>query len=133
MDTKGSESVEIEASPERVYNLLIDLTQVGRTSPGFTNAEWLDGATAPHAGATFRVKGRDGAPVDCRVLRAMPGEEWAFKENATGDAPTTWRYGLKRTDGGCVVKLTWDAPEGAGTVADAAKGSLTSLKQLAET
>jgi hypothetical protein len=132
METKGSDSVEIKASPERVYNLLIDLSRIGETSPGFTSAEWLDGATAPHASAKFRVQTTGGASEDCRVLRAMPGDEWAFKEDVASDTPTTWRYAFKRTPDGCMVKLSWDAPAGADQVAGAATSSLANLKQLAE-
>jgi hypothetical protein len=113
METKGSDSIEIAASPERVYNLLIDLSRVGEISPECAEASWLDGATAPHAGARFTGTNRGALgewTTECRVLRAMPGEEWAFKSNIASDTPTTWRYTFKRRDDGCTVKVTWDAP-----------------------
>ena len=113
METKGSDSIEIAATPERVYNLLIDLARVGEISPECAEASWLDGVTAPHAGAHFT--GTNRSPMgewttECRVLRAMPGVEWAFKSNIASDTPTTWRYAFKPTGSGCTVKVTWDAP-----------------------
>jgi hypothetical protein len=113
METKGSATIDIAASPEDVYNLLIDLGRIGEISPECQSAEWLDGATAPHAGARFVGRNATGGfewQTECRVLRAMPGEEWAFKSNIAGDNPTTWRYKLRRTDGGSQVTVTFDAP-----------------------
>ena len=84
----------------------------------------------------------DGVPY--LVLRAMPGVEWAFKSNISSETPTTWRYTFKRTDGGCAVKVTWDAPLLAvPAVADQmperdvelkqnVSTSLSNLKRLAE-
>ncbi|HEX7097157.1 MAG TPA: SRPBCC family protein, partial [Acidimicrobiales bacterium] len=104
MASKGSESITIGASPERVYNLLIDLANLDGISPEFQRAEWLEGLTGPHAGATFRAYPRDGGDgVPCRVLRAMPGEEFAFKTNTTSGSPATWRYELERDGDGCTV------------------------------
>jgi hypothetical protein len=113
METKGSDSIAIAASPERVYNLLIDLSRVGEISPECAAASWLDGVEAPHAGAHFTGTNRNEHAewtTECRVLRAMPGEEWAFKSNIASATPTTWRYTFKPADGGCTVKVTWDAP-----------------------
>jgi hypothetical protein len=113
METKGSDSIAINATPERVYNLLIDLARIGEISPECAEASWLDGVQAPHAGAHFT--GTNRAPhgewtTECRVLRAMPGVEWAFKSNVASETPTTWRYAFKPADDGCTVKVTWDAP-----------------------
>ena len=113
METKGSDSIDIAASPERVYNLLIDLTRIGEISPECAEAAWLDGVQAPHAGRALHGYEPGGAlRVDhrCCVLRAMPGVEWAFKSNVASYTPITWRYGFKPTDAGCTVKVTWDAP-----------------------
>jgi hypothetical protein len=147
METKGADSIEIGASPEQVYNLLIDLGRVGDISPECREAEWLDGVTAPHAGARFEGRNKNGDlewSTECRVLRAMPGEEWAFKANVASDTPTTWRYRLKRNGDGCSVTLAWDAPllakpgiedvmpgRDAQLAANAAT-SLANLKRLAE-
>src|SRR5690554_1692635 len=126
MDSKGSQSISINSSPERVYNLLIDLGNLGEISPEFTRAEWLDGLTGPHAGARFVSYPSDGGPgVECRVLRAMPGDEWAIKTHLASDAPATWRYELAHDGDACALTLRWDAPgRDADEVAKAAAASL---------
>jgi Polyketide cyclase / dehydrase and lipid transport len=128
VQTKSSETITIGSSPDRVYNLLIDLGRVGETGPLFASAEWLGGATGPHAGAHFVGRGADGTDNECRVLRAMPGEEWAFKTDITSESPATWRYELERTDDGCEVTVKWDSATPTNDVTD----SLSSLKRLAE-
>jgi hypothetical protein len=82
--------------------------------------------------------------TECRVLRAMPGVEWAFKSNIASDTPTTWRYTFTRAETGCTVKVTWDAPmlavagiaeKGAGRDEELRQNvatSLANLKRLAE-
>jgi len=128
METKGSESIDIKASPERAYNLLIDLSRAGDVGPLFASAEWLEGATGPHAGAHFMGHDAAGNDIECRVLRAMPGDEWAFKSDLASDAPSTWRYEFDRTDDGCTVTVKWDGAMAAGDVG----ASLAQLKRLAE-
>lgn len=134
MDSKGSQSITINTSPERVYNLLIDLGNLREISPEFTRAEWLDGLTGPHAGARFMGYGADGAPgVECRVLRAMPGDEWAIKTDLGSESPATWRYELTHDGDACGLTLRWDAPgRDPDAVAKAVAASLQALKQRAE-
>jgi hypothetical protein len=147
METKGSDSIDISASPESVYNLLIDLARIGEISPECGESSWMDGVTGPHAGAHFTGTNRNFRgewTTECRVLRAMPGVEWAFKSNIASDTPTTWRYTFKPTDRGCAVKVTWDAPMLALPGIDEqmpgrddelkqnVSTSLTNLKRLAE-
>jgi hypothetical protein len=127
VQTKSSETITIGASPERVYNLLIDLARVGETGPLFTSADWLEGATGPHAGAHFMGHGAAG-DNECRVLRAMPGEEWAFKTDISSGSPATWRYEFDRTEDGCTVTVKWDGTTAASAVVE----SLGTLKRLAE-
>jgi hypothetical protein len=147
METKGSASIEIRASPDRVYNLLIDFDRIGEISPECYRAEWLEGLTGPHAGGKFRGYNRSGKAewqTECRVLRAMPGVEWAFKANAPSPTPTTWRYTFARTEEGCIVTESFDAPVLATTETQEALGgrdaqlrtnistTLANLKKLAE-
>ena len=128
MEATGTESIGINATAERAYNLLIDLSRMGEVSPTFASDEWLDGATAPHAGAHFMAHPTDGSDVECRVLRAMPGEEWAFKANLAAETPETWRYTFDHAGEGSVVTVKWDGPTPPGDVAK----SLTELKRIAE-
>ena len=43
-------TVHIDAPPEAVWDLVSDVTKIGRYSPETFEAEWLDGATGPAVG-----------------------------------------------------------------------------------
>lgn len=47
-------TVWMDATPEQVWDLVSDVTKVGRYSPETFDAEWLDGATGPAVGVRFR-------------------------------------------------------------------------------
>jgi uncharacterized protein YndB with AHSA1/START domain len=88
------------ASPQRVWELVSDVTQIGQYSPETFEAVWIDGATGPAPGAKFRghVKRNGRGPVywtTCTVVECEPGREFAFGVG-NGDRPlNVWRYRLK--------------------------------------
>ena len=47
-------TVHMNASPDQVWALVSDVTQIGRYSPETFEGEWLDGASGPAVGARFR-------------------------------------------------------------------------------
>ena len=87
------------APPEPIWELVSDVTKIGRYSPETFEAEWLDGATGPAVGARFRghVKRNGRGPTywtKCTVLASEPGREFAFGVGP-GDKPlSVWRYEL---------------------------------------
>ena len=90
-----SVSADIAASPERVYELVSDITRMGEWSPECVRCTWTKGATGPVAGARFKAanKGRRGpawfnTPV---VTIAEPGREFAFNRSGPGIGSYTWR------------------------------------------
>jgi hypothetical protein len=91
-------TVHMNATPDAVYDLVSDVTRIGRYSPETFEAEWLDGATGPAVGARFRghVKRNQKGPTywtTCTVTAADPGREFAFAVGPTLDkALNTWRY-----------------------------------------
>lgn len=104
----GSATVTMNASADKVWELIADISNIGRYSPETFEAEWLDGATGPALGARFRghVKRNGIGPVywtTCRVTACDPGREFGFAVLA-GDRPiNTWLYRLQPTDGGVAV------------------------------
>jgi uncharacterized protein YndB with AHSA1/START domain len=96
----GSVTVNMAAAPERVWELVSDVTQIGRYSPETFEAVWIDGATGPAPGAKFRghVKRNGRGPTywtTCTVVECEPGREFAFGVG-NGDTPlNVWRYRLK--------------------------------------
>ena len=108
-----SASIEIEAPPERVYELVSDITRMGEWSPECRRCTWVRGATGPEVGARFlaRNKGRRGPswftlPV---VTVAEPGTEFAFNRSGPGIGSYTWRYVMEGTPTGTRLTESYDA------------------------
>jgi len=96
--TTGSASIEIDAPPSMVYQLVSDITRMGDWSPECYRCEWLDGATGPTVGARFRGHNRLGRihwQRTAAVTAADPGREFAFTIlNKNGREETLWSYRL---------------------------------------
>lgn len=113
VETAGTASVEIEASPDEVYAILTDLSRISELSPECYRAEWEGGATGPAVGARFRGYNRHAGnewDAGCVVAAANPGEEWAFEVPADDGRSTTWRYEIEPTGSGCRVTESFDSP-----------------------
>jgi hypothetical protein len=65
MPGTGAVTVHMNASPEKIWDLVSDVTKIGRYSPETFEAEWLEGATGPTVGAKFRghVKRNGKGPI----------------------------------------------------------------------
>jgi len=105
---RDSVTVHMSASADAVWDLVSDVTKIGRYSPETFEAEWLDGATGPAVGASFRghVKRNGKGPTywtTCTVTVCEPGREFAFGVGP-GDPPiNTWGYRIEPTEDGCRV------------------------------
>jgi hypothetical protein len=105
---QGSVTVHMKATPEAVWNLVADVRNTGKFSPEVFESEWLDGATGPALGATFRghVKRNGIGPTywtTCRVTACEPGKEFGFAV-LMGDKPVNnWHYAFAARDGGTDV------------------------------
>ena len=78
-----SVTVHMTAPPQRIWELVSDVTRIGSYSPETFEAEWLGGATGPAEGAQFRghVKRNGKGPTywtTCTVLACTPGSEFTF-------------------------------------------------------
>lgn len=92
----------VDAPPDRVWDVVVDLTRMGEWSAENKGGEWLDGG--PALGSRFRgVNQREDFRWETTsvVTRFEPPRvfEWAVGDPA--QAAATWRYELE--------------PEGAGT------------------
>src|SRR5205814_1005416 len=98
-------------SPYRVYELLSDITRMGEWSPECQGGEWLDGASGPAVGATFRGHNRMGPrrwSTTCEVVAADRGREFAFTVVVRGREATRWRYRLDPRDDGTEVRESFE-------------------------
>jgi uncharacterized protein YndB with AHSA1/START domain len=103
-----SVTVHMDATPDEVWDLVSDVTKIGRYSPETFEAVWIDGATGPALGARFRghVKRNGKGPIywtTCTVTACEPGREFAFGVG-NGDTPlNVWGYRLEPAGDGTDV------------------------------
>ena len=116
---RDSVTVHMNAAPERIYDLVSDVTKIGRYSPETFEAEWLDGASGPAVGARFRghVKRNGRGPTywtECQVVTAEPGREFAFGVGKPGKPLNTWRYRIEPTGDGAAVTESFELTPNLG-------------------
>ncbi|MCU1498565.1 MAG: Polyketide cyclase / dehydrase and lipid transport [Acidimicrobiales bacterium] len=100
--------LHMQATPEAIWDLVSDVTQIGRYSPETFEAEWTGGSTGPAVGATFRghVKRNGKGPTywsPCQVTACVPGREFAFVVGPERKATNTWRYVIEPAGDGADV------------------------------
>lgn len=104
-----SVTVHIDAPPEQVWDLVADVTKIGRYSPETFEAEWLDGATGPAVGVRFRghVKRNQKGPTywaTCVITECEPNRVFEFTVGPSVEKGlNTWRYELQAAGGGTDV------------------------------
>ena len=111
---QDSVTVHMDATPDAIWALVSDVTQIGRYSPETFEAEWLDGATGPAVGARYRghVKRNEAWPVlywtTCEITECKPGEVFEFAVMIGGRKTNVWRYAFRAADGGTDVTESYD-------------------------
>lgn len=98
----GSVTLHIDAPPERLYEMVADITRMGEWSPETVSCEWIGGASGPAVGARFKARNRRGKmrwSNKPEVIVADPGREFAFRRKS-GPSVVVWRYRFEPGDGG---------------------------------
>jgi uncharacterized protein YndB with AHSA1/START domain len=114
MDTApiDTATIDIDAPAETVYDLVADITNMGRWSPECFRTEWVDGAAGPVPGARFKGWNHTkvlGVPARwstvSTIRQADPGRAFSFD---TGLSGARWTYRFEPTDdgAGCTVTET---------------------------
>ena len=103
-----SVTVTMHAPPEQIWDLVSDVTRIGRYSPETFEAEWLEGATGPAVGARFRghVKRNGRGPkywTTCTVTECEPGRSFFFGVGSEDKPLNLWGYRLEPTAEGTAV------------------------------
>jgi uncharacterized membrane protein len=138
MDVSGyrhEESVVIDRPAEEIYDLVADVSQMGRWSPVCTggtydaDGEWFTGTNA---------MGDSGWETRCRVVVASRGREFTFVNHGLEGSHEMVRWGFHfrpLDDGRTEVTETWEVlpqyPQGLGVDDDAATPVLDMMKGLA--
>lgn len=110
----GSRQVSVErevtAEPQRLWEMVSDVTRMGEWSPETVSVTWLGGATGPAVGARFKGKNRNGPwrwSTLCTVTACEPGQVFEFRVSKAGLGIARWRYDFEASGDGCRVTETW--------------------------
>ena len=93
--TTGRAEITIAADPNRVYEVVSDVTRMGEWSPECVEGRWLDGATGPVVGARFQGRNKHGRARWSNkpfVTAAERGREFSFVVRHLGRDMTKWTY-----------------------------------------
>ena len=104
-------TVEMVATPERVWTLVSDVTRMGEWSPICTRCERLDGSTEPRVGSRFIGYSRQSgtrSSRECVVTACEPGREFAFDTLFRGEVSNRWRYHFESVPAGTSVTESYE-------------------------
>jgi uncharacterized protein YndB with AHSA1/START domain len=94
----------IDATPERVWELVSDVDLMPSMSVELQSVEWLDGATGPAPGAKFVGRSRHEAlgewATTSYVVEFEPGRVFAWAVQDPDRPTAVWRFRLTPKDGG---------------------------------
>ena len=114
LPTRGSATVDVNASAEDVYTLLTDLERLPTLSPENQRCEFLNDATAVDVGVRFRGHNKAGDyewHADCEVTVAESGKAFAYIVPPDFKHTTTWGYDIESTGpDSCTVTEWFHAP-----------------------
>lgn len=100
-------SVTIGAAPEKVWEMVSDITRMGEWSPGNTGGKWILGAKGPQVGAKFLGFNKRGFArwfTTCKVIECEQPTSFAFQviENKM-----KWGFRLQPTGDGGTMLTQW--------------------------
>jgi uncharacterized protein YndB with AHSA1/START domain len=97
--TRGTDAhraeIDIDAPPERAYDLLADVTRMGEWSPECVRCRWISAPHRPEVGARFRGTSRNGRrrwSTVSTVSAAAPARTFAFDVTYFRLPVAGWRY-----------------------------------------
>ncbi|WP_413805324.1 SRPBCC family protein [Streptomyces sp. OE57] len=99
----------VDAAPARVYDLVSDVSAIGRWSPNATDVTFDQGA-GPRVGAWFSgLNRKDGREWTTRsqVVRADPGNAFTFVVGGAEDGIVRWSWTFHPQGRGTVVEQSW--------------------------
>jgi hypothetical protein len=112
MAEKHAEASEtIAGDAGAIYDLVSDLTEMGRWSPEASGGRWIGGATGPSVGARFHGNNRSGwrrwSTVSV-ITTADRGTRFAFRVSAGGVPVSEWSYDFAPDSAGTRVVEQWN-------------------------
>jgi uncharacterized protein YndB with AHSA1/START domain len=105
-------SAVIKASPEKVWDLIADVTRMGDWSPVCRRCEWLGSPAGPEPGARFVGHNRQSGARwsrQCVVTVAEPGREFGFSTLLKEAESTRWLYRLEPSGAATKVSEAYES------------------------
>jgi hypothetical protein len=100
----------IATPPERVYEIISDVTRIGELSP-VCKAAWWDEGSGPREGAWFtgrnELEGRDPWERRCEVVIAEPGRAFGWVAGGREEGVAEWSYRFRPVEQGTEVEESW--------------------------
>ncbi|MFF2011455.1 SRPBCC family protein [Streptomyces sp. NPDC058195] len=104
---------EIAAPPQRVWELVSDITTSARHSPELQEVQWLNGAERPEIGACFAGRNRNEGLGEWRTVSRITelsehrAFAWAvvYEDNTAGEPLAVWTYTLEPLADGAATRL----------------------------
>jgi uncharacterized protein YndB with AHSA1/START domain len=109
---EGRATIQIQAPPEKVYDMIADVSRMGEWSPETVRAEWVGGFTGPAVGARFKGHNKLGLArwsTTPTVKVADAGKEFTFETGKPGKEATRWTYRFAPKDGGTELTESFEA------------------------
>ena len=103
MAADGTWSIDIDAPPSVVWELVSDPTLTPEWSPVCHTVEWVGDVRGPNVGARFRGHNKLNAARwkrECSVTEAEHARAFAWSTFVNGHESTSWRYDLEPIAGG---------------------------------
>lgn len=101
---------EISALPQRVWELVTDITLMPRFSPELQRVEWAGGADGPSLGARFSGVNRNPAIGEwttmSTVIEFEPPRVFGWAVGDPQNPAATWRFDIEPAPAGSVVRYT---------------------------
>jgi uncharacterized protein YndB with AHSA1/START domain len=98
----------VDAPPKQVWELVTDIALPAQFSSEFQGAEWIDPASGPAVGATFRGRNQlDNVgewETTSVIVACEPQRVFAWAVGDPDNASATWRFELAPDGGGTKLK-----------------------------
>ncbi|MDH3500210.1 MAG: SRPBCC family protein [Acidimicrobiia bacterium] len=98
-------SLEVEASPESIWEYVTDIELAARFSEEFQGAEWIDGPARP--GATFRGRSRHPRigewETTSTIIACEPGRTFAWAVGDTSSPAAVWTFIIEQSEEASVL------------------------------